>query len=119
MGLTLPQGFCSFGPKPLETQMNPLTGKQNAHLRALGHHLKPLLQLGKAGLSPEFLRKTAAALEQHELIKVKLLQNCPLGKDEAAQEITKALDCALAQSIGKTLLLYKPNPKEPVIVLPK
>lgn len=95
-----------------------LTGKQARHLRALAHHLKPLLQLGKSGLSPEFLAKVDEALEQHELIKVKLLQNAMVDLGPAGEEIAQALGCAVAQKIGKTLLLYRPKSTDPVIKLP-
>ena len=96
-----------------------LTGKQSHHLRALGHHIKPLLQLGKSGLSSEFLAKVDELLERHELIKIKLLQNCPLDRSEAGAGIAEALNCAVAQKIGKTLLLYKARSENPEIVLPK
>lgn len=95
-----------------------LTGKQARHLRALGHHLKPVLQLGKGGLSPEFLEKVDQALEQHELIKVKLLQNTLVDLGPAGEEIAEKLHCAVAQKIGKTLLLYRPRKEDPVIELP-
>jgi len=95
-----------------------LTGKQARHLRGLGHSLKPLLQLGKSGVSPEFLQKVGEHLERHELIKIKMLQNCTLDLAQVGVEIAENLNCGVAQKIGKTLLLYRPRQKDPVIVLP-
>jgi len=95
-----------------------LTGKQARHLRGLGHPLKPLLQLGKSGLSPEFLKKVGELLERHELIKIKLLQNTTIDLAQAGIEIADALHCAVAQKIGKTLLLYRPSETDPEIKLP-
>ncbi|MDT8446655.1 MAG: ribosome assembly RNA-binding protein YhbY [bacterium] len=95
-----------------------LTGKQARHLRALGHHLKPIMQIGKGGISPEFLEKLDQALEQHELIKIKLLQNTMVDLDAAGEEISKALHCYIAQKIGKTLMLYRMRKKDSRIPLP-
>ncbi len=101
-------------PPPL----TPLTGKQRAHLRSLGHNLKPLLQVGKGGLTESFFKQLRQALSQHELMKVKLIQNAALSLPEAAMEIERATPCQVAQQIGKTLLLYLPHPKDPKITLP-
>ena len=95
-----------------------LTGKQNRYLRALGHHLKPSLQLGKAGLSDEFIGKIKELLERHELIKVKLLQSCPLNLVAASEGVSAALHCDVAQQIGKTMLLYQARAEDPKITLP-
>lgn len=96
-----------------------LTGKQRRHLRALGHHLEPLVQLGKQGLTPGAERAIDEALEHHELVKVKLLKECPEGRDELGERMSPRLAASIAQAIGRTLLLYRRHPKKPVIVLPK
>ncbi|MGK0288724.1 MAG: RNA-binding protein [bacterium] len=98
--------------------MNELTGKQKRHLRALAHHLKPVLQLGKAGVTDTFLISMRHQLEQHELIKVKVLKNSPEGHREAGEKLAKAVPCYLAQVIGKTMLFYRAREKDPEILLP-
>ena len=95
-----------------------LTGKQKRHLRALGHKLKPLIQIGKKEIEAALITETTAALEHHELIKVKLLESCLLGKQEASEMLAQACGAQVAQILGKTFLLYRPA-KEPVIVFPK
>jgi RNA-binding protein len=95
-----------------------LTGKQKRHLRALGHSLKPLIQIGKKEIEAGLISEANAALDHHELIKVKLLESCMLEKDEASDMLAKACGADVAQVLGKTFLLYRPA-KEPVIVLPK
>lgn len=94
-----------------------LTGKQKRHLRGLGHGLKPVVLIGKKELDEGLIQETSAALAHHELIKVKLLENCLLGKHEAADELAAATGAEVAQVLGKTFLLYRPADK-PVIVLP-
>ena len=62
-----------------------MTGKQRRALRALAHSLKPLLQLGKHGLSDQFLEQLDTALLQHELIKLKVLENAPNTPQESGK----------------------------------
>lgn len=94
-----------------------LTGKQKRHLRALGHKLKSLIQIGKKEIEPALIAETNAALDHHELIKVKLLESCLLDKHEASDMLAAACNAEVAQIVGKTFLLYRPA-TTPVIVLP-
>lgn len=92
-----------------------LTSSQKKMLRGLGHHLEPVVYVGKEGLSPALLASLEAALKAHELIKVKLGQNCPLERNAAGDELIKTTGATLVQIIGRMLLLYRPNqdmPKE-------
>lgn len=94
-----------------------LTGKQKRHLRGLGHGLKPVVLVGKKEVDEGLVHETNAALACHELIKVKVLENCPLDRHEAAEALAEATGSDIAQVLGKTFLLYRPAEK-PVIVLP-
>ncbi len=96
-----------------------LTGKARRHLRALGHHLQPVVQVGKHGVTESVVASVAAALLQHELVKVKRGSECPVVRSEVARAIASALSAAVAQELGNTILFYKRHPKKPVIVLPK
>ena len=90
-----------------------LDNAQKKRLRALGHELRPLVLIGKAGADETLLAAADAALKSHELVKVKLERNAPLERDEAARLLTRATAAALVQQIGRTLLLYRPNPDLP------
>lgn len=94
-----------------------LTGKQKRHLRGLGHGRKPVVLIGKKEIDTGLIQETDAALACHELIKVKVLENCLLDRHEAAEELAHATGAEIAQILGKTFLLYRPA-KKPVIVLP-
>jgi len=94
-----------------------LTGKQKRHLRGLGHGLKPVILIGKKEVDQALIAETGAALAHHELIKVKVLENCPLDRHEAADALSEATGSDVAQVLGKTFLLYRAAEK-PVIVLP-
>ncbi|MBK6689921.1 MAG: ribosome assembly RNA-binding protein YhbY [Deltaproteobacteria bacterium] len=87
-----------------------LTGQQRAHLRGLGHHLDPVVQIGHKGVSAEVLKELDHTLVAHELLKVKLLKSAPLTVAEAAQQLAKAAGASLVQTIGKVIVLYRPSP---------
>lgn len=94
-----------------------LTGKERRFLRGLGHHLDPILQLGKDGLSEAFVRAVEQALLDHELIKLKVGENAPMERKEAAHAVAEATHAEVAQILGRTFLLYRLNPEAPMPVL--
>jgi len=96
-----------------------LTGKQHRHLRALGHHLEPIVQLGKHGLTSSVEAAIGQALDTHELVKVRLGTECPDDRGDVADKLATALKAEVAQQLGRTILLYRRHPKVPKIVLPK
>ena len=67
-----------------------MTGKQKRYLRALAHPLKPVVNLGKQGLSQETRHEIEVQLLDHELIKLKVLDSCPFTKKECADELSRA-----------------------------
>ena len=99
--------------------MSELTGKQRRHLRALGHHLSAVVQVGHEGLSDAVAQQARAQLEAHELIKVRVGESSPLSRHDAADQLATATNSALAQVLGRTFLLYKPRENEPRIALPR
>ncbi|MFL5309173.1 MAG: ribosome assembly RNA-binding protein YhbY [Myxococcales bacterium] len=99
--------------------MAELTGKQRRHLRALGHHLSPVLHIGHEGLTDALVTQANAQLAAHELIKVKVTESSPLTRHEAAEQLASATDSELAQVLGRTFLLYKPHATHPQISLPR
>lgn len=90
-----------------------LSNAQKKTLRRLGHELTPLVTIGKEGLTDSVIEAIDSVLTSFELIKVKLLNTTPLDKKSAADVIPKRTSSNLVQLIGKTLLLYRPNPKRP------
>lgn len=96
-----------------------LTGKERRFLRGLGHHLTPVVQVGKEGVTQTLVAATNQALDDHELIKVKIGENSPLNRFEAAQALGEATHSDVAQVLGRTALLYRPDPDKPTIKLPK
>lgn len=99
-----------------------LTTRQKQFLKGLAHALSPLVQIGKEEVSPGVLETIRTELLNHELIKVKIGSNCGLDKHDTSTILSAQTASALVQLIGKTIVLYKPNPeraKEKRIQLPK
>lgn len=84
----------------------PLTGRQRRQLRALGHHLKVVLQVGAQGVTDDVVAATLAALRDHELIKVKIGDG-PADRHEASAALAAATHAELAQLLGRTALLFR------------
>jgi len=95
-----------------------LTGKQRRFLRAQGHGLKPLVWIGKQGISANLVAQLDECLTVHELVKVKLLESCPLSVGDCAAAMADTAQAAVAQTLGRTFLLYRPHPEHPVLQLP-
>lgn len=83
--------------------------------RAIGHHLKPVLILGDAGLSDAFIDELNARLHDHELIKISIHAEDRGDREILGTAMAEAVNAHIVQRIGKMLLLYRaaerPNPK--------
>jgi RNA-binding protein len=93
-----------------------LAGYQRKHLRSLAHNLKPLVQVGEAGLSAAVVAATNAALDDHELVKVRL--NQPEDKRKMAENLAQKSHSALCGLVGHTVILYRRHPKNPRVEVP-
>lgn len=90
-----------------------LTSKQKKYLKGLGHSLTPLVLIGKEGITENLTTAISNELLHHELIKVKIGTNSEVSKHDAADRLPALTSSTLVQLIGKTVLLYRRNPKRP------
>lgn len=85
--------------------------QQKQKLRKQAHDLKPVVLLGSKGLTPAVLAEIEVALEDHELIKIKI----PSADQEEFQarviEIATATKAEIVQSIGHSLTIYRKSKK--------
>lgn len=95
-----------------------LTGKQRRHLRALGHALRPIVQVGKDGIDAGVIAAVEQALGDHELVKLKVGESAGLDRHDAAESLAQKTHSEVAQVLGNTVLLYRAHPDDPEIVLP-
>lgn len=96
-----------------------ITSKQRAYLKSLANGIDPIFQVGKASLTPEFTASVNDAFNTRELLKIAVLKNCADDPKELAQIIAERTHSNVVQVIGKKIILYKPDKKDPKIVLPK
>ncbi|CAM3258567.1 ribosome assembly RNA-binding protein YhbY [Vagococcus fessus] len=89
-----------------------LRGKQKRFLRSEAHHLNPIIQIGKGGLTESVIDQIEETLERRELIKISLLQNTDEVADDVAEALTQAINCDVVQIIGRVLVVFKPSSKE-------
>ncbi len=87
-----------------------MTGKDRASLRAEAHHLKALVHVGHAGLTPALLTTLDDVLRTHELVKAQVAQAGELSARDAANEIATLMRAEVVQVIGRTFTLYRENP---------
>ena len=83
-----------------------MDGKKRSYLRGIGQSLKPTINLGKQGLSKSISKEIKTQLIDHELIKIRILNTCPLSKKECALILSNEEEIEVVQIIGKTLLLF-------------
>ncbi|KGX88944.1 ribosome assembly RNA-binding protein YhbY [Pontibacillus litoralis] len=95
-----------------------LTGKQKRFLRAKAHHLNPIFQVGKTGVTDNMIQQIADVLEKRELIKVSILQNNFDDKHEVAEQLANGAQAHIVQVIGNTIILYKESKEHKEIQLP-
>jgi len=89
-----------------------LVAQQKKKFRAIGHKLNPIVTIAGNGLSESVLSELDRALEDHELIKVKLAVGDRDIKKEVISEMIDAVKAELVQSIGNIALIYRAA-KEP------
>jgi RNA-binding protein len=99
--------------------MAELTGAQRKYLRGMAHYLKPMVQVGKNGLTDPVIEIIDKALDDHELIKVRI-SNPEGGKREMADEIAQRTGSAWVGMVGFVVTLYRQqaDPEKQTIELP-
>jgi len=97
---------------PRKKSLMPST-ELRRRLRASGHALAPVVQIGKLGATDGIGAQVTRALLDHELIKVKLGAECPETRYELAELFAAMPGVQVAQILGRNLLLYKRHPKNP------
>ena len=96
-----------------------LTSKQRAFLRGKANTIDAIFQIGKGGINDNFLSQLSDALDARELVKIKVLESSMLTSREASEAICEATGADPVQCIGTKLVIYRPAPEKPAIMLPK
>ena len=91
-----------------------LTKKQIKQLKALAHHLNPIIQVGKNDLSDAAVKQADETIEKRELIKCDVLDGSGLTAKEASEELAERLGAELVQVIGNRFVLYRASHRDDI-----
>ena len=95
-----------------------LSETQRRYLRGVAHPLKPVIEVGNAGLTDAVARETERALHDHELIKVRVRAADRDVRDAIFDELATRTRSALVQRIGHVGVLYRRRAELPKIIIP-
>ena len=87
-----------------------LSNRELRALKARAQLLKPMLKVGKDGLSPAFVRATDDALGQHELVKVKF-DDFKEQKKELGPKLAEGVAARIVMQVGHVIVLFRRKPQ--------
>ncbi|GJP74388.1 hypothetical protein CLOP_g4974 [Closterium sp. NIES-67] len=109
-------GGLSPGGEGGSSPAGPLGGKlgnaERKELRAYAHRMGNRIsthQIGKWGVTSTVITSLHDGLEKHELLKIKISDNCPDEAWEVGQVLEEKLAAQVVGLIGRTALLYRPS----------
>ena len=86
-----------------------LSNREIRALKARAQLLKPILKVGKDGLSPAFIKATDDALTHHELVKVKF-EEFKEQKKELGPKLAESVSAKVIMQVGHVVVLFRRNP---------
>lgn len=98
--------------------MSDLNASQKRYLRGLAHPLNPVVLMGARGLTSAVLAEIEQALNDHELVKVKLNAGDRAQRARDVTHIRNETGADLVQRVGNIACLYRRHPEKPKIALP-
>ncbi len=96
-----------------------MNSRQRAYLKSLAMTMDPIMQIGKASLTPEITGAADEALEARELIKIHVLKNCMDDPRAIAATLAERTHSQVVQVIGKRIVLYRESKTKKKLELPK
>ena len=96
-----------------------MNSRQRAYLKSLAMTMDPIMQIGKASLTPEITGAADEALEARELIKIHVLKNCMDDPRAIAATLAERTHSQVVQVIGKRIVLYRESKTKKKLELPQ
>lgn len=93
--------------------MKLLNSADRRSLRARAHPLKPVVIISDAGLSGSVMAEIERCVQTHELIKIRVLDNDRLHREDLLAQICERTRASPVQHIGKILVVYLEKPDSP------
>lgn len=92
--------------------MAALSIQERKRLRQIGHALNPVVMIGGQGLTEGVIEETNRALNDHELIKIKISGEDRDARAQVIDALIAETQAEVVQKIGKIALLYKKAAKQ-------
>ena len=96
-----------------------ITKTQRQYLKGVANNIKPLVKVGKMGLTDNILNSVDEVLTAHEIVKIDVLPQCEASASELSIEIASETHSELVCQLGRKIVLYRKNPEKTSIVLPR
>ena len=96
-----------------------LTSKQRAYLIGLAADLTPVVQIGRAGVTPEVQTSLEETFNTRELVKLNVQKNAPEEPASCAEMLAGRTHSEVVKVIGRKIVLYKKDKDHPKLELPK
>ena len=96
-----------------------LNSRQRAQLRGMANGIETIFQVGKTGVAEQIIKQVNDALEARELIKMRVLETCPVNSRTAADTIASETGADVVQVIGSRFVLYRESKNNKKIILVK
>ena len=91
--------------------MKQLKGSTRKYLRGQAHHLKPVVMVGKNGLTDDVIGAIDEALDSFELIKVKFIE-FKKERKELSEKIAERTRAEFLGTIGNIAMFFRQHPDE-------
>lgn len=95
-----------------------MKGKNKRYLRGLAQTMSPKFQIGKNGINDELINALDIYLEKYELVKISVLDNCPVDKKDLVETLEKN-KFIVAGTIGHKIIVYRASKENQTIKFPK
>jgi RNA-binding protein len=92
-----------------------LTSKQRKILEAKANLIAPIFQIGKSGITENFIVSVKDALKSRELIKINVLKNSQADAKELISELAELTDAEPVAARGGKIILYKLSDKDGIV----
>ena len=96
-----------------------ITSKQRSYLKSIAQNLDTIIQIGKGGITDPVVASVDSALTAREIVKGKVLENSMLTPREACEILAEKCGAEPVQVIGTKFVLFRRNPKDPILFFPK
>ena len=87
-----------------------LTNRELSALKSRAQLLKPMLKVGKEGLSPAFLKAVDETLAHHDLVKVKFDEFKDKRK-ELGPQLAAGVSARIIMAVGHVVVLFRRKPE--------